>query len=108
MTNQDRFIYYNSGELQPMVQIELLDWMAYWTTAGVDGIQDALLRAQTAEAIRSIMSDLNGMTNKVSMLAMGEAVIKDALHPTEANIKTAVTSIMTNKLRWLTGISDSE
>ena len=108
MTNQERFAYYNSGELQPQVQLELIDWLSYWTSAGTGIINDPLLKAQTEEAIRLIMADLNGMTKKVSMMAIGEAVIKDSLYPTAENIKTAVTNIMSTRLRWLTDVTEVE
>lgn len=109
MTNQERYQYYNSGQLQPMVQIELIDWLAYWTSIGTDIITDPLLKEQTNEAIKNLLYDLNGMTNKVSMMAIGEAVIKDApLLPTEENVKTAVTTIMSTRLRWLTGVDAVE
>ena len=107
MTNQERYAYYNSGVLQPMVQIELIDWLSYWTTAGTERIEDDLLRAQTEQAINDLMFDLNGMTNKVSMLAIGEDVIRSAQdEPTPEQIATAVTNIMTYKLRWLTGVTE--
>ena len=104
MTNQDRWTYYESGELQRGVAIELLDWAGYWSTTGIDGIVDPLQKEQMRWAINMILKDLSFMIKVVSNLAMSESVIKDAVHPTEANISTAVTSIMTYKLAWITNI----
>lgn len=107
MTNQERYDYYNGGEFQKKVQMELVDWLSYWTSVGVDIIEDDTLKHQTTVAIQLLMNDLNGMTRKVALLALGEDVIKDAaLLPTDENIRTAVTAIMSTRLRWLTGVTE--
>lgn len=104
MNKRERFDYYNAGKLQPIVQICLLDWLAYWTTNGIDTIEDPLLRTQTAAVIDMLLTDLNGITAKVAELAMGEEQIKTAAEPSESDINTAVVAIMATRLRWLTGI----
>ena len=107
MTNHERAMYFESGQLQEAVQIELLDWAGYWTTAGLDEITDPLQKAQTAEAIRLILNDLQYMDKVVSELAISDSAIKEAPMGgvTESMIKSAVTSIMANKLAWITGIT---
>ena len=107
MTNHERAMYFESGQLQEGVQVELLDWCGYWTTAGLDEITDPLQKAQTAEAIRLILNDLPYMDKVVSELAISDSAIKEATPDgvTEAMIKVAVTSIMANKLAWITGIT---
>ena len=105
MNKQERYDYYNSGKLQPVVQVCLLDWLNYWSAPGAPAPSDPLLKAQTDEAVRLLLVDLEGMTRKVSELAMGESAVKDAdPEPTESNIEYAVTVIMSNRLKWLTGI----
>ena len=49
MTNQERWEYYESGALQRIVAVQLLDWAGYWTTAGLDPIEDDLQREQTRQ-----------------------------------------------------------
>ena len=106
MTNEERFEYFESGKLQRSVQIELLDWAGYWAAAYPGNIEDPVLLAQTKAAINLIFSDLAGMIRKVSRLAISDARIKDAMPEgiTDTDIKAVVTSIMTNRLAWLTGI----
>lgn len=105
MTKSERYDYYNSGKLQPIVQVCLLDWLAYWTSADIEAeITDPLLLAQTKAEIRLLLGDLNGMTQKVAELAMGEEQIRTSAEPSESDINTAVVTIMATRLRWLTGI----
>ena len=106
MTKRERYDYYNSGELQPVVQICLIDWLNYWSATNAPLPSDPTLKAHTEAAVELLLTDLDGMTRKVSELAMGMDVIKDADEPTEANIEYAVTLIMSTRLRWLTGIED--
>ena len=108
MTKRERYEYYNSGELQPVVQICLLDWLNYWSAPNAPLPSDPTLRAQTEAAVELLLTDLEAMTRKVSELAIGEDVIKDADEPTEAEIDYAVTLIMSTRLRWLTGIESVE
>ena len=108
MTKRERYEYYNSGELQPVVQICLLDWLNYWSASNAPIPSDPTEAAQIKAAVELLLTDLEGMTRKVSELAMGEDVIKDAVEPTEANIEYAVTLIMSTRLRWLTGIESAE
>lgn len=105
MTNLERYQYYKSGQLQPLVQIALIDWMTYWTTAGLDDITDPTLKEQTVAAINLLIEDPDGITEKVCEFVIGEDAIKSAEEtPTEAQIKTAVDAIMANKLRWITNM----
>ena len=106
MTNQERFEYFESGKLQRAVEIELLDWAGYWTTAGLDEITDPLQKTQTEQMILLILRLLPEYIKQVSRLAISYPEIKDAVEPTEANVKSAVTNILTFKLSWLTGIKE--
>lgn len=108
MTNSERYTYFESGALQEAVEIELLDWAGYWTTAGLDSITDPLQKAQTAEAIRLILNDLQYMVKVVTELAISDSAIKSASPDgvTEAMIYSAVTAILANKLAWITGITE--
>ena len=107
MTNHERFVYYESGALQESVEINLLDWAGYWTTAGTSGITDPLLKAQTEAAIMLILNDLATIVRSVSALAISDPAIQQAAPDgvTESMISSAVTAIMTNKLSWITGIT---
>lgn len=107
MTNHERFAYFESGQLQEAVEIELLDWAGYWTTAGLDSITDALQKEQTAEAIRMILNDLGYMVKVTAELAISDSEIKNAEPDgvTESMIYGAVTAILANKLAWITGIT---
>ena len=106
MTNQERWNYYESGELQRVTAVELLDWAGYWTTAGLSGITDALQREQTRQAINLILTDLSYAIKVVAALAISDEAVKgcDAGLVPEALIHTVVVSIMAHKLEWLTGM----
>jgi len=108
MNNNERYEYFNSGQLQRSVQMELLDWAGYWTTAGLDEITDPLQRQQTRVAINMILIDQGGgMVAKVSRLAISADVFKtkSASAVTDEDIRAVVVSIMANKLEWLTGVT---
>lgn len=105
MTNQERFIYFESGILQRSVEMELLDWAGYWTSVGTSGITDPLLRLQTNTMILLILRNLPEYIKQVSRLAISYSEIKDAVEPTELNIHNVVTDILSFRLAWLTGIS---
>jgi hypothetical protein len=106
MTNEQRYIYFESGKLQKATEIELLDWAGYWATAGLDEITDPLQKAQMKAAINLILSDLGMMIRKVSRLAISYDVFKDAVPEgiTDNDIHTVIVNIMAFKLAWLTGI----
>ena len=106
MTNQERWTYYQSGEMQRVVAIELLDWVGYWTTATLDSITDPLLKEQTKQAIDLILRDLSGTLKVVSALAISDDTIKQcaAGMVTDSIIQNVVNRIMTNKLAWVTGV----
>ena len=107
MTKQERFDYYNSGKLQPVVQVCLLDWMNYWVNADIEAeITDPLLLAQTKAEINLLLNNLNTQTQQVSMIVFGDSRIAEAEESaiTETLINTVVVSVMSNCLRWLTGI----
>ena len=109
MTNQERFEYFESGKLQRAVEIELLDWAGYWTTAGTGSIEDPLQRAQTDAMIRLILRSLPECIKQVSRLAISEDSIKSATgDPAESVIHTVTVSILAAKLAWLTGIKEIE
>ena len=106
MTNQERWTYFESGELQRVTAVELLDWAGYWTTAGLSEITDPLQKEQSRQAIRLILTDLSYAIKIVASLAISDDAIKNCeagLVP-EAVIHTVVVSIMANKLEWLTGL----
>ena len=106
MTNEERYIYFESGKLQKSTEIELLDWAGYWTTAGLDSVTDPLQKAQMKAAINLILNDLGMMIRKVSRLAISDDLFKTAVPEgiTDADIRQVVVSIMASKLAWLTGI----
>ena len=108
MTNQERWQYYESGQLQRSVAVQLLDWAGYWTTAGLDAITDPLQKEQTRQTIRMILTELSYVIKIVSSLAISDNAIKEAQPEliTESTIATVVTSILTYKLQWITNISE--
>ena len=108
MTNDERWTYYESGALQRVTAIELLDWAGYWTTAGLDDITDPLQKEQTREAIRMILTNLSYTIKVVSALAISDEAIKacPADNVPESVIHTVIVSIMARKLEWLTGIRE--
>ena len=105
MNNEQRYYYFESGKLQRAVEIELLDWAGYWATVGVESITDPLQRAQTKQMILLILRSLPEYIKQAARLAISYDEIKNAVEPTEANIHSVVTNIMTFKLGWLTGIT---
>ena len=107
MTNQERFEYFESGKLQRAVEIELLDWAGYWTTAGTGSIEDPLQREQTEQMIILILRALPEQISMVSRLAISYDEIKTATgDPSDVTIRGIVTNILTFKLEWLTGIKE--
>ena len=110
MTNAERWTLYESGDLHRAIAVALLDWAGYWTTAGVDGIQDTLTKEQTKQAIRIIVTDLSYANKVVASLAISDNTLKNAEvnEITEGMINSVVTSIMTYKLAWLTGVETVE
>ena len=107
MNKNELYDYYNSGKLQPIVQMCLVSWLNYWCNANIEQeIQDPLLLAQTKAEINLLLSDLQGQTVKVSILVLGDSRISgvDESEITEEIINTVVVSIMARCLRWLTGI----
>ena len=110
MTNEERWTLYDSGEFHRSIGIELLDWAGYWTSAGLDGISDPLLKAQTKQAIQIILTDLSYANKVVASLAISDATIKNAQVDaiTELMIRGVVTSIMSYRLEWITGIDHVE
>ena len=107
MTKNERYEYYNSGKLQPIVQVCLLDWLNYWTSADIEAeITDPLLLAQTKAEISLLLHDLNNQTAQVSMIVFGDDRIASAEEAaiTEELINTVVVFVLSNCLRWLTGI----
>ncbi len=108
MTNDERWTYFESGALQRVTAIELLDWAGYWTTAGLDEITDPLQKEQTRQAIRLILTDLSYAIKVVASLAISDDAIKSCPpdNVPESVIHTVVVSIMARKLEWLTGITE--
>ncbi len=108
MTNDERWIYYESGALQRVTAIELLDWAGYWTTAGLDEITDPLQKEQTREAIRLILTNLSYTVKVVASLEISDDAIKacPADNVPESTIHTVIIGIMARKLEWLTGIQE--
>lgn len=107
MTNQERWQYFESGELQRVTAVELLDWAGYWTTEGLDEITDPLQKEQTRQAIRLILTELSRTIKIVASLAISDDAIKacDPDNVPESVIHTVIVSIMARKLEWLTGIT---
>ena len=93
MNKQERFDYYNSGKLQPVVQVCLLDWLNYWANADIDTeITDPLLLKQTKAELNLLLNDLSSQTTQVSMLVFGNNRISEAEEEaiTETLINTVV------------------
>ena len=110
MTNSERWEYYESGALQRIVAVQLLDWAGYWTTAGLDPIEDDLQREQTRQAIKMILEDLSYAVKVVTAMLISDPVIKNGIpgYIPESEIYTAVVSIMASRLVWLTGVTAAE
>lgn len=108
MTNQERWNYFDSGVMNANIAIELLDWAGYWTNMGLGTITDATKRQQMRWAINEIFADLGYMVKIVAGIAISYSEIKDAVEPTEQNIKNVVTDIMSFRLDWVTNIFSEE
>ena len=107
MTNIDRWNLYENGDFRQMIAINLFDWAGYWATAGVSGITDPLLQAQTKNADSMILEDPGYCIKIVAGLLISDDAIKNAENEiTEDIVAGAVTRIMSFKLAWLTGIHE--
>ena len=107
MTSEERWAYFNTGVLQSMTAIELLDWAGYWTMEGVDSIENALLKQQTKIAIDRILTDLGYMNKVVSNLAISYEEIQNAPSTaaiTQSMIHSIVVNIMATRISWLTDL----
>ena len=104
MTNKERWEFYESADFRQVVAIKLLDWAGYWATAGVDGIDNPLLKAQTKRAVNMVVTELGYVTGIVVSLAISDSSIVQAEEVSEEIIGSVVTSIMSYKLAWVTGI----
>ena len=104
MTNHERWDLFESGEFRQIIGIKLLDWAGYWTTAGLDGIQDNLQKAQMKSAINMVVQDLGYVMKVVASLAVSDPAIVQSEEVSEEMIGSVVTAIMSNKLLWVTGV----
>ena len=106
MTNQERWRFFESGELQRVTAIELLDWAGYWTIAGLDEITDETQKQQSREAIHMILNSLSQVTKIVASMVISDDAIRNAEAGTitEAMIRPVIVSIMANRLEWVTGM----
>ena len=108
MDNKQRWEYFESGQLQQKVAIQLLDWAGYWTSIGLDPIEDPLQKEQTRKAIFMILDD-RGYTVKIvssMVISMDEIKEKTPEQITDAVVYSCVVSIMASRLEWLTGINE--
>ena len=110
MTKQERWGLYENGEIRQLIAVDLLDWVGYWTTAGVDAIDDELLRRQTKQGIHLILEDLPYCIKIVTALVVADPTFANASSEAinETLISGIVTNIMSFKLYWLTGVSSVE
>ena len=110
MTPQERWDLYESGEFRRNISIDLLDWAGYWSAPGRidEEIEDETQRIQTREAVRIIATDISRATKITAALAISDDRIVESQTVTDAIIKAVVTTIMAQKLEWLTGIRKQE
>ena len=109
MTDNERWELYKSADFHQMVSVKLLDWAGYWANAGVDEIEDGLLREQTRRAINVVINDLDATTDIVKSLAISADAIKevsaDSLTP--EIVDAVIVSIMARELEFVTGVIQS-
>lgn len=108
MNNRERWEYYESGELQRGVAVKLIDWVGYWTNAGLDSITSEVKKHQMRQVIYDVLHDISMPIKIVSTIAMSYPAIKDAVLPTDQNISQTVDDILTNRLDWVTNILQSD
>ena len=112
MNSNERWAYYDSGELQRTVAIDLIDWAGYWTNAGLDGFNnDPIKKRQMRFCVNQILTDLAYIIKIVSTIAMSYPAIKDAnaaTGPSEADIASVVNDIMSYRLAFVSDIFPSE
>lgn len=107
MTNEERWILYQSPEFRREISVDLLDWAGYWSEPGVieTEITDELLKIQTRSAVRIITTDLGRATKILAALVISDDDIKiSVIDVDHAVIKRAIDNAMARKLEWLTGI----
>lgn len=108
MTTQDRWILYENGEFRQTIAIKLLDWAGYWMSAGIDSIENDLLRRQSERAIHMIIEDLSYCVKIVTSIVISDSELA-ATPPeevTDEQVKRIVDGVMANKIRWLTDIAE--
>lgn len=92
-----------SSKFQAAVRLAVLNWLAYWAN-GTDEIEDETLRANTNTVIRSGMSNLDALVEKVGKLAINDDRIRalNCYHElTDDIINNAVTSVFSTKIEYL-------
>ena len=109
MIKDERWAYFESGELQRKVAIDLIDWAGYWTNTGIDGIESEVQRRQMRFCINQILTDLSYIIRIVATIAMSYPAIKDAVEaPSEADIAATVNDIMSFRIAWVADILPSD
>ena len=106
MRKENIWNLYDDGTFRRKIGIELLTWAHYWATAGLDEIDDALLRDQTKRAVRMILEDPSYAIKIVTGLAVCDPLILDNQSDTITDdiINRVVVGIMASKIQWVTGI----
>ena len=101
MTYIERNALLNSENFIGQCQIALCDWLNYWAVNGTSAIEDSDLRELTDGFIKLCISNPYAYARKISILAISESYIKDAVEVTDINVKTAVDHLLATSLFYL-------
>ena len=98
MTYNERNQVLMSEQFAGKVRIALCDWINYWAINGTESIEDADLRAKTDLFLGTAMSNIEAVVRKASVLIIAEAVVKEAVEVTDANVTAALTNVMSHAI----------
>lgn len=83
------------------VRIAFCDWLNYWASNGTASIEDQDLRDKTDMLVGSAISNTEAFVKKIAVLVIAESSVKEAAEITDANVSSAVTSVMSHAIDYL-------
>ena len=101
MNYSERNDVFTSDTFQAQCKIALTDWLNYWATNGTASIEDETLREQTDSFLKFAIHNLDNYAKALSVLVIGEESIKADSEITDAEVRTAVTHVLSTALEYL-------
>ena len=102
MNKTERSEFLKSQKSYDMFEIQVLKWMRYWITAGLDGIEDETLRQKTSDVMKMILKAKDTVVRRVRDIGIMSEVLDTVEEtPSYADIETIVSATMANHIDWV-------